>query len=81
MSAIDTGQNTKDASPVSGTKGQAEQEVLQQRIGRDCIARVLFQGRLTQEAIDRLIKYLELTKDTLPSEKGHLAEIGAAIAQ
>ena len=58
------------------TGGKApEQEVLQQRVGRDCIARVLFQGRLTQEAVDRLIKYLELTKDTLPSEKGHLEDI------
>jgi|KBSSwiStaDraftv2_1062776.scaffolds.fasta_scaffold568808_4 hypothetical protein len=44
------------------------QEVHQQRIGRDCIVKIVFQGRLTQEAVGRLIKYLELAKDTLPSE-------------
>ncbi len=36
---------------------------------RDCEMRLLIDGAPTQEAIDRLIGYLELGKEDLPSEK------------
>jgi hypothetical protein len=39
------------------------------RISRDSIVHVTFDGRVTQEAIDKLIFFLEGSKDTFPSSK------------
>jgi hypothetical protein len=83
MQGTDTGQNFKDTgsgTPGGIVKGQPEQEVLQQRVAPDCVARVLFQGRVTQEAVDKLVAYLNLMRDTLPSGKGHLAQVADAFA-
>lgn len=79
MSSFDTGHNVKDNAGMA--KSQAEQEVLQQRVAPDCVARVLFQGRVTQEALDKLVAYLNLMRDTLPSGKGHFREIADVIAK
>ena len=37
-----------------------------QRVSPECIAKVWFQGRLTQQAVEKLVAYLSLMKDTLP---------------
>jgi hypothetical protein len=39
------------------------------RISRDSVVHVTFDGRVTQEAIDKLIFFLEGSKDTFPSKK------------
>ena len=64
---------------TTGTQNEAEtgldtpprppdQELLQQRVAKDCVAKVLFQGRATQQGVDKLVEYLKLMKDTLPNE-------------
>jgi hypothetical protein len=45
-----------------------EREVLMQRVAKDCVARVAFQGKVTQQAIDKLCAILGLMKDTYPQE-------------
>ncbi len=45
----------------------AEREMLQQRVSKDCVAKVLFQGKVTQGAVEKLVAYLNLLKDTLPA--------------
>ena len=42
------------------------QEMLQFKIGEDAEAKVQLRGRITQEAIEKLIQHLELSKDTYP---------------
>lgn len=51
-----------------GDLGSPEKELLQQRVSKDCVAKVLFQGKATQQAVEKLVAYLNLMKDTLPSE-------------
>jgi len=42
-------------------------EKFEQRISADCRAVVLFEGRVTKEAIQKLARYLELAQDDYPS--------------
>jgi len=53
---------TTDLSPASA-RNQATKEVLNQRISPECVAQVIFQGPVTQRAIEKLIKHLELAKE------------------
>ena len=64
------GQQAPKTKPKQGdTPPQPpDQELLQQRVAKDCVAKVMFQGRATQQAVDKLVEYLKLMKDTLPSE-------------
>lgn len=39
------------------------------RIGDGCTVRAVFTGEVTQEAIQKLIQYLEVSKDTYPAQK------------
>jgi hypothetical protein len=55
----------KDLDP----KEQLGTEVVMQRVGKDCTARVTFQGRVTQQGIEKLRALLELMKDTYPTEE------------
>lgn len=45
-----------------------EQEMVVQRVAKDCTARVTFTGRVTQEAINKLCAILDLMKDTYPTQ-------------
>jgi hypothetical protein len=44
-------------------------EDLNTRISDDCKVRVLFDGPVTQEAIEKLKRYLDLIKDDYPTKK------------
>lgn len=44
-------------------------EAINQRISDDCRVKVLFEGAVTQEAIQKLIKYLELGLDDYPTKE------------
>jgi len=52
--------------PVGGI--EPEHRNLRFNIARDAQARVLFTGRVTQEAITKFCALLELSKDTFPTE-------------
>jgi hypothetical protein len=56
-------------SNVSAANLEGFTEDLNYRISDDCKVRVLFSGKVTQEAIEKLIRYLELGKDDFPSKK------------
>ena len=43
-------------------------ELFRQRVSPTCVAEVNLEGTPTQQAIDKLIAYLNLMKDTLPTE-------------
>ena len=70
MADMSKGQQAPKTKPKQGdTPPQPpDQELLQQRVAKDCVAKVMFQGRATQQAVDKLVEYLKLMKDTLPSE-------------
>jgi hypothetical protein len=51
-------------------------ETLRQRVARDCVVEVLFYGRVSQEAIDKLTAYLDLVKDTYPLSASFNSEEG-----
>jgi hypothetical protein len=53
--------------PVSESRSFTE--AIDQRISDDCRVKVLFEGPVTQEAIQKLIKYLELGLDDYPTKK------------
>ncbi len=53
-------------APVGGEAGATE--TLQCRISGSSIARVLFEGVITQEAVKKLIAFLELSADNYPSK-------------
>lgn len=63
--------------PPTGVPSDGD-EVLRQRVARDCIAEVAFSGRVSQEAIDKLIAYLNLVKDTYPLSASFNTEEGKA---
>jgi hypothetical protein len=49
---------------VTGKSGsRIVKEILTQRVSPDCMAQVVFDGPVSQRAIEKLIAYLELTKD------------------
>jgi hypothetical protein len=49
------------------TKGSVISEVFNVRLSSDCKAYIQYEGIVTQEAIQKLIKYLELAMDDFPS--------------
>lgn len=51
-------------------------EAINQRISNDCRVKVLFEGAVTQEAIQKLIKYLELGLDDYPTKKAIARRLG-----
>lgn len=56
--------------PIFGMASQDScSEELHQRISDDCKVHVLFEGTVTQEAIQKLIKYLNLAVDDYPTKK------------
>lgn len=54
--------------PVSAIEQEPFTETLQYRISGDSKVRLLFDGVVTQEAIEKLIAYLKLGKDDFPSK-------------
>jgi hypothetical protein len=44
------------------------QEDLKFRIARGCSAAIYFEGMVTQEAVEKLIEFLEFSKDTFPTQ-------------
>ncbi len=48
------------------TQKQDDNEVLRFRISETCIASIRLAGEVTQEAIDKLLAFLELMRDTFP---------------
>lgn len=61
--------------PEASQESGSSQEVLQFKIGEDAEAKILLRGHITQEAIEKLRKLLEVSKDTYPtagkSSSGH----------
>lgn len=47
----------------AGTPAKIVRETLTQRVSPDCMAQVVFDGPVSQKAIEKLIAYLELAKD------------------
>ncbi len=47
-----------------------ENQELKFRISEDSEAKVIFRGEVTQEAIEKLIKLLDISKDTFPRKRG-----------
>lgn len=45
-------------------------EILNQRVSPDCVAQVVFDGQVTQRAVEKLIAYLQLAKDNYPDNGG-----------
>jgi hypothetical protein len=41
--------------------------VLSQRVSPDCVAQVVFDGPVTQRAVEKLIAHLQLAKDNYPN--------------
>lgn len=69
-SPIDTARTFQPAPLQSSPLASGEEtfaDALQLRISSRSKARVLFEGVVTQEAIDKLIAYLELSRDDYPS--------------
>lgn len=69
-SPIDTARTFQPAPSQSSSLASGEEtfaDVLQLRISSRSKARVLFEGVVTQEAINKLIAYLELSRDDYPS--------------
>jgi hypothetical protein len=58
------------ASGSATVSARIVKEVLNQRVSPDCIAQVVFDGPVTQRAIEKLIAYLELAKDNYPTGGG-----------
>lgn len=54
--------------PIATAEQETFTETLQYRISGDSRVRLLFDGAVTQEAIEKLIAYLELGKDDFPSK-------------
>jgi hypothetical protein len=53
--------------PAAGMPGpKIIKEILTQRVSPDCTAQVVFDGTVTQKAVEKLIAYLELAKDNYP---------------
>ena len=42
--------------------------MLAHRVSANCMAQVIFEGPVTQKAIDKLIAYLEMAKDNYPEK-------------
>ena len=72
-------QASSSAFPITTAVGAAMSEAvaiagwnsesLQFKISEDAETKVLFRGRVTQEAIDKLVKLLQLSKDTYPKAR------------
>jgi hypothetical protein len=58
------GERTRNADSEEGVEGAAE--VLRFRISPECTVRIAFYGHVSQSAIDKTIKHLELVKDNYP---------------
>lgn len=58
----------EDASTGKGVPAKIVKEVLTQRVSPDCMAQVVFDGPVSQKAIEKLIAYLELAKDNYPEK-------------
>jgi hypothetical protein len=61
---------TPEPTLKTGTQAEATNvasESFRQRVSPTCVAEVTLEGEATQQAIDKLIAYLNLMKDTLPN--------------
>lgn len=59
---------SRGVSSVAAFPRDEETEVLSVRLSEDSWARTVFTGNVTQAGVDRLIKLLELQKDTFPTQ-------------
>jgi hypothetical protein len=55
-------------APIAPVEQESGAEVLQYRISGDSRVRLLFDGAVTKEAIEKLMAYLDLAKDDYPSK-------------
>jgi hypothetical protein len=51
----------------SGAAARIVKELLSQRVSPDCVVQVIFDGPVTQKAVEKLIAHLELAKDNYPN--------------
>ena len=65
---------------VATAKSEAYSESLHYRISGDCKVTVLFDGRVTREAILKLIAHLQLGIDDFPSSKESEESAGVTVA-
>ena len=65
---IQAGSPATVGRPASAIEQESFTETLQYRISGDSKVRLLFDGAVTQEAIEKLIAYLNLGKDDFPSK-------------
>lgn len=68
VSAPQAGSVATPSRPVATVEQESFTETLQYRISGDSKVRLMFDGAVTQEAIEKLIAYLELGKDDFPSK-------------
>lgn len=50
------------------TTARIVKEILTQRVSPDCMVQVVFDGPVSQKAVEKLIAYLELAKDNYPEK-------------
>lgn len=57
-----------EPQPKARVEQEPRTEILQYRISGDSRVRLLFDGTVTKEAIEKLMAYLDLAKDDYPSK-------------